>query len=253
MRIMKKHTYSIVLTDTVVQEVDRLAAQKGTNRSTMMNQILADYFSCKTPEKQMASVFSLIEQQMQNVFRVQLQASDAMISLHSALQYKYRPTVRYRVELLRIPTENSIGWLKISCRTQNQALLHSMQQFFRFWMHLELQTYPAYRTVPELYVLTENGMVRRLLRQNLETEEEVADAISSYIRQFDRLLKQYLQACNSKSQQKRCKRLWSNLTCKCRLDCHRNNLQPHNQKREIRLDDRLQKIGVRFDTRRNES
>lgn len=112
---MKKHTYSIVLTDTVVQEVDRLAAQKGTNRSTMMNQILADYFSCKTPEKQMASVFSLIEQQMQNVFRVQLQASDAMISLHSALQYKYRPTVRYRVELLRIPTENSIGWLKISC------------------------------------------------------------------------------------------------------------------------------------------
>ena len=34
-------------------------------------------------------------------------------------------------------------------------------------------------------------MVRRLLRHNLETEEEVADAISSYIRQFDRLLKQY--------------------------------------------------------------
>lgn len=188
---MKKHTYSIVLTDTVVQEVDRLAAQKGTNRSTMMNQILADYFSCKTPEKQMASVFSMIEQQMQNIFRVQLQASDAMISLHSALQYKYRPTVRYRVELLRIPTESSIGWLKISCRTQNQALLHSMQQFFRFWMHLELKTYPAYQTVPELYVLTENGMVRRLLRHNLETEEAVADAISSYIRQFDRLLKQY--------------------------------------------------------------
>ncbi len=70
-------------------------------------------------------------------------------------------------------------------------------------MHLELQTYPAYQTVPELYVLTENGMVRRLLRQNLETEEEVADAISSYIRQFDRLLKQYLQACSSKFRQKR--------------------------------------------------
>ena len=139
----------------------------------------------------MASVFSMIEQQMQNIFRVQLQASDAMISLHSALQYKYRPTVRYRVELLRIPTESSIGWLKISCRTQNQALLHSMQQFFRFWMHLELQTYPAYRTIPELYVLTENGMVRRLLRHNLETEEAVADAISSYISNFDRLLKQY--------------------------------------------------------------
>jgi len=188
---MEKHTYSIVLTDTVVKEVDRLAAQKGTSRSNMMNQILADYFSCNTPEKQMASIFSMIEHQMQTLFRVQMQASDAMLSLHSALQYKYRPTIRYRVELLRMPSENTIGWLKISCRTQNQTLLYSMQQFFQFWIGLELQTNPPYQSVPEMYTLTENGFVRRLLQGNLQTEEQVADAISQYIRQFDGLIKQY--------------------------------------------------------------
>lgn len=188
---MEKHTYSIVLTDTVVREVDRLAAQKGTSRSNMMNQILADYFSCNTPEKQMASIFSMIEEQMQTLFRVQMQASDAMLSLHSALQYKYRPTIRYRVELLRMPSENTIGWLKISCRTQNQTLLYNMQQFFHFWIGLELQTNPTYRSISEMYTLMENGFIRRLLQENLQTTEQVADAISQYIRQFDLLIKQY--------------------------------------------------------------
>lgn len=188
---MEKHTYSIVLTDTVVREVDRLAAQKGTSRSNMMNQILADYFSCNTPEKQMASIFSMIENQMQTLFRVQMQASDAMLSLNSALQYKYRPTIRYRVELLRMPSENTIGWLKISCRTQNQTLLYSMQQFFHFWIGLELQTNPAYQSISKMYTLMENGFVRRLLRRNLQNEEQIADAISQHIRQFDCLIKRY--------------------------------------------------------------
>lgn len=188
---MEKHTYSIVLTDTVVREVDRLAAQKGTSRSNMMNQILADYFSCNTPEKQMASIFSMIENQMQTLFRVQMQASDAMLSIHSALQYKYRPTIRYRVELLRMPSENTIGWLKVSCRTQNQTLLYSMQQFFRFWIAWEVQTNPVYQSIPEMYTLIENGFVRRLLRRNLQNEEQIADAISQYICQFDCLIKRY--------------------------------------------------------------
>lgn len=139
----------------------------------------------------MASIFSMIENQMQTLFRVQMQASDAMLSLHSALQYKYRPTIRYRVELLRMPSENTIGWLKVSCRTQNQTLLYSMQQFFRFWIEWEMQTDPVYQSIPEMYTLMENGFVRRLLRRNLQSEEQIADAISQYIRQFDCLIKRY--------------------------------------------------------------
>jgi predicted transcriptional regulator len=188
---MKKNTYSVILTDSVVQAVDELAARKGTSRSNMMNQILADYFSCNTPEKQMASIFSIVEEQMQALFRISVQASDAMLSMQSVLQYKYRPTLRYRVELLRQPTEQSIGWLRISCRTQNQALLHYMQQFFDLWIYVECSAHPVYQQIPEMYELTENGMRRRLLRQQLQTEEEIANAISSYIQQFDRCIKQY--------------------------------------------------------------
>ena len=40
---MKKSLYSLTLMDSVVAEIDRLAARQGTNRSNLVNQILADY------------------------------------------------------------------------------------------------------------------------------------------------------------------------------------------------------------------
>ena len=48
---MKKSTYSVVLSDRVVAEIDRLAYRKGTNRSSMINEILAGYVSMTTPEQ----------------------------------------------------------------------------------------------------------------------------------------------------------------------------------------------------------
>ena len=38
---MKKSMYSLMLADEVVKAVDELAAEHGTNRSNMINQILA--------------------------------------------------------------------------------------------------------------------------------------------------------------------------------------------------------------------
>ena len=42
---MKKSVYSLVLSDDVVEAVDRAAYQNGLSRSAMVNQILADYVS----------------------------------------------------------------------------------------------------------------------------------------------------------------------------------------------------------------
>ena len=47
---MKKSLYSIILSDEVVNEIDRLAYKANTNRSNMINQILAEYVSYTTPE-----------------------------------------------------------------------------------------------------------------------------------------------------------------------------------------------------------
>ena len=54
---MKKTLYSLMLSDDVVREADRLAHQKGTNRSNLINQILAEYFGMVTPQRRINDVF----------------------------------------------------------------------------------------------------------------------------------------------------------------------------------------------------
>ena len=46
---MKRNAYSLILMDDVVAAVDRLAAQQGTSRSNLINQILAEHVCCTTP------------------------------------------------------------------------------------------------------------------------------------------------------------------------------------------------------------
>ena len=58
---MKKTMYSLMLAEDVIREIDRLAAEKNTNRSNLVNQILAEYVSMTTPEKHVQNIFDIIE------------------------------------------------------------------------------------------------------------------------------------------------------------------------------------------------
>ena len=134
---MKKSIYSLLLTDDVIAAVDELAYAGGTSRSNMVNQILAEYLSVKTPEMQMRDIFRQIESVMNHhsAFQLQFQPSDAMLSVRTALAYKYKPTVRYSVELFRAQPQY-LGELKVSARTQSAALLQRLEAFFRLWNRL---------------------------------------------------------------------------------------------------------------------
>ena len=98
---MSKSVYSVVLMDDVVDAVDRLAYEAGTNRSNMINRILAEYVQLATPEQRMQDIFSSIMDAVsgQNALQLMLNASDAMLSMRSAIHYKYNPSMRYVVEL----------------------------------------------------------------------------------------------------------------------------------------------------------
>ena len=53
---MKKTLYSLMLNEEVVREIDRMAHRMGTNRSALINQILADYTSVVTPERRIENI-----------------------------------------------------------------------------------------------------------------------------------------------------------------------------------------------------
>ena len=56
---MKKNMYSLMLAEDVIRAIDDLAEEKGTNRSNLVNQILAEYVSLKTPEKRVQNIFDI--------------------------------------------------------------------------------------------------------------------------------------------------------------------------------------------------
>lgn len=188
---MKRSTYSLILMDDVVAAVDLLAAQQGTSRSNYINQILAEHVRCITPEQQMRQVFDYVVQQMDSAFRIQEQGSDAMLSIFGAVPFKYRPNIRYSVELARDFRGEAAGQLKISCRTQSRALLDAMGSFFLFWVQLE-QAYDKQGACAKgLYEIAPGRMTRVLLRRGITDEAALGKAVGEYIQLFHGVLQTY--------------------------------------------------------------
>ena len=191
---MNKSVYSLVLTDAVVSEIDRLAYENGTSRSNMINQILADYVSYDTPEKRMREIFSEVERLLTagSNFQVMLQPSESMFSLRSALAYKYNPTVRYSVELNR-GGGAGLGELRVSVRSQNSTLRLYMLQFFKLWTRLEQSMIGSVECA-----MMEDKYVRRLNASNTAEHGNitVGEGIASYIRLFDTALKVFFADLN---------------------------------------------------------
>ncbi len=188
---MKKSTYSLILMDRVVEEIDQRAAMQGTSRSNLINQILAEYVSCTTPEQQMQRFFSCLSGQMNSALRIQQQGSESMLSILGSVQYKYRPTIRYRVELYREMQQEEIGQLKITCRTQNQDFLSAMQFFFRFWVSLEQKYHKDGACAKGLYEIEPARMRVALLRQGTDGEEKLGTIAGHRIAVFHHLLQSY--------------------------------------------------------------
>lgn len=191
---MNKSVYSLVLMDNVVGEVDKLAYEMGTSRSNLINQILAEYVRYTTPEMRMRAIFDEMEKVMQGVesFQIQPQPSDAMLTIRSALRYKYKPTIRYSVELYRT-REKTVGAFKVSLRTQSQPLIEMLTAFFELWAKLEHH----YRTQLQLdeceYAIEMGRFIRKFTPQTDKdlTEQQLADGMSEYIRMFDAAIKAY--------------------------------------------------------------
>lgn len=190
---MNKSVYSLVLSDEIVQEIDRMAYEMGQSRSAMINQVLADYVRYTTPEKRMREVFSAIEQMLLgSVFEPQLQPSESMVSLRSALDYKYNPSVRYSVELYK-NARPLLGELRVSVRSQNSTLVLAMLQFFKLWTRIET----AY--IGRVECAMEDGRYLRKLRLSDDKDpgnEQIGEGIAAYIRLLDSALKHYFEFLN---------------------------------------------------------
>lgn len=191
---MKKTLYSLVLNDEVVREVDALAHRMGTNRSNLINQILAEYVNYTTPEQRINQVLSAIEELMTPSRDLVpfFSPNSFSMSLKSSLEYKYRPTVKYEVELYR-GAGAAIGELTVLFRTQSMALIESMTNFFRLWKQIEDAHLKPLTGAEIEYALYDGKFLRSISAPDKDcSTQELAAALSDYITLFDKLLKGYL-------------------------------------------------------------
>ena len=191
---MHKSLYSLMLMDDVIKAIDRLALQQNTNRSNLVNQILAEYVSMMTPEKRVSNIFKsiedLINQCGMNIVPY-VSPNQMTMSLKSSLEYKYRPTIKYEVSMYRTPQQGTIGELNVVFRTQSEELIRAMTDFFRLWTGIE----SVYRHDAKISYALYDGRFTRSINicpDRNYTNEEVGDNISSYIQIFDKLVKGYV-------------------------------------------------------------
>lgn len=190
---MSKSVYSLVLSDDVVAAVDRAAYSLGSSRSNLINQILAEYVSFITPEKRRKDIFDALASVIGGFepFQVQTRGSDNILNIRSPLRVKYNPTIKYTVELSR-GSGSEIGQLKIMTRTQSEALIKMLDEFFCQFSQIE-QRYLR-RLFPELrphYKIRQGRLVRNfsLLKDGCKNHE-IGSAIAAYIQMIDRALKE---------------------------------------------------------------
>ena len=181
---MQKSLYSLILMDDVVREIDAIARKQNTNRSNLINQILAEYVSMVTPEQRIYNIFNCIDNLLgHNAFDSYIEPNESTMSLKSSLL----------VELYRTG-ENASGELKIVFRTQSQELLFRLQEFFGLWTKMERIYLKDYSSQVINYSF-ENGKFTRTFqmpRDRLYDNEDTARAISDYIRMFDDIVKGYI-------------------------------------------------------------
>lgn len=185
---MSKSIYSLVLSEEIINEIDRIAYAEGTSRSALVNRILAEKLSYITPAMQTRDVLSRVAKLLSaDVFRPIGEPTDTAFQLRSALSYKYNPTVRYSVVLNN--DGNYLGELRVTVRSRSDGFTLTMLQFFRLWEKLE-SIYIGSRDYGAACCIVEpNRFTRRLIPHRRTDGKRVSvdagEAIAAYLSAFD--------------------------------------------------------------------
>ncbi len=188
---MAKNMYSLMLSEAVVDAVDTMAHSAGASRSAMVERILAEYVSYRTPEMRINEMFERMERLLspERGLQTMLRSSERMLNLRSALSYKYNPTVRYSVELYRVMS-GTVGELRVGLRTQNSTLRLYLMQFFKLWSRIESSYVPQ-----SDYAIEDGRYTKRLIPRSRSggeiDEDELSAAIVEYISALDAALKAF--------------------------------------------------------------
>lgn len=192
---MAKRLYSLMLNDEVVRAVDYEAHRLGTNRSALIDRVLAEHFEVPTVQKMINDIFGEIDELLSSAdgFNTFFAPDSQTFSVKSALSYKYRPTLKYELTLDNTSSQK-LGDISVIYRTQSLMLLSELEEFFKLWTAIERSVLDE-KTASEIeYALYDNRFVRSIVlpKNKNYSAEQIAEALSEYVEVLDNAIKAYL-------------------------------------------------------------
>ena len=185
-----KSLYSLILMDEVIDKIDKIAKIKGMNRSSLINQILAESVEYVTPQKRNKNVFELIEESIKNEFLVGLY-DDTTFCAKSSIRYKYSPVVNYAVDIITKDFDTYIK-IKVYFRTQNSTLISYIENFFILLAYIEKKYNVNNNDVEYIIDSIKFTKVEKIKKENnMFNESKMAEDISNYVRLLDKMLNLY--------------------------------------------------------------
>lgn len=183
---MSKSVYSMVLSDEVINLIDNIALKSGKSRSTLVNEVLANYVGYSTDKQRIEEIMSYALSAFESHRRMRVERrQQSTIDFLSAINYKYNPRVTYSAELFT--DDEFSGCLRISLRTTNQALIEVINEFFNDFIAIERK----YLGDVE-YSVIEGKLLRKLKFKERNSTSEIAIMLTNYVSYIDDLINGYI-------------------------------------------------------------
>ncbi len=184
---MKKMVYSLMLFEEIVEKIDQMAYEKNTNRSQLINDILAEKIGMVTPEQKIQQILERLDENFNDTLSVSQINKHSSIQFGKSLKYKYRPKVRYSYEFIS-NHEGRYAVLKISSRTKSEGLKEHFEAFFGLITQIEKndQSDDVNHQSNHKFVRTFKDEGR--LSKDVET---VSDNLTAYLQMMDQAMNAY--------------------------------------------------------------
>lgn len=195
---MSKQVYSLVLSDQVIEKIDREAMVRGSNRSQIINDILCQQFGVWTPDLKMNRVMDIMAERLGLVESMQMVSASRgnTLQLRTTVSYKYKPKLKYVIEMSG-KVQPVLAQLKIYSRTTSEPFLQGLVMFFGYLSEFEesIASNIALRQVRSSgYSFEDNKFVKAFecdwTRTDVEAEA-IAAYLCSYIQFLDEAIKMY--------------------------------------------------------------
>jgi len=195
---MKKSVYSLMLFDEIVEKIDQLAYENNTNRSQLINDILAEKIGLETPEQQVQKILEQLDQNLSDTLSVSQINKNSSIQFGKSLKYKYRPKVRYSYEFVN-DNGQKYAVLKVSSRTKSEDLNEHFDQFFQKICNIERKNNEADEKDSEY--LTNHKFIREF-KENGAVQNgvgSVTNFLTEYLRMIDSAMNLYFESSSDEN------------------------------------------------------